>query len=64
MRTANSSFAITDAFLRSVAPNTTMDVPVAIDRVEFTNTPAIGFMVVTQDNRSGASEAALLPVED
>src|SRR6266404_6986278 len=56
--------AVSNAMVVPVAPNTTMDVPVAIDRVEFTNTPAIGFMVVTEDNRSGGSEAALLPLDD
>jgi minor extracellular serine protease Vpr len=56
--------AVSNAMFVPVAPNTTTDVPVAIDRVEFTKTPAIGFMVVTQDNRSGASEAALLPLDD
>jgi hypothetical protein len=35
-------------------------VPVAIDPVEFKLTPAIGFMVVTEDNLSGASQANLL----
>jgi minor extracellular serine protease Vpr len=56
--------AVSNAMFVPVAPNMTMDVPVAIDRVEFTNTPAIGFMVVTEDNRSGGSEAALLPLDD
>ncbi len=56
--------AVSNAMFVPVAPNTTMDVPAAIDRVEFTNTPAIGFMVVTEDNRSGGSEAALLPLDD
>jgi subtilisin family serine protease len=56
--------AVSNAMFLPVAPNTTLDVPVAIDRVEFTKTPAIGFMVVTEDNRSGGSEAALLPLED
>ncbi len=55
--------AVSNALFLSVAPNTTTDVPVAVDPVEFTMTPAIGFMVVTQDNLSGGSEAALLGLE-
>jgi len=35
-------------------------VPVAIDPVEFKITPALGFMVVTEDNLSGESQANLL----
>ena len=34
--------------------------PVSIDPIEFLQTPAIGFMVVTEDNVSDASEANLL----
>jgi minor extracellular serine protease Vpr len=56
--------AVSNAMFVPVAPNTTLAVPVAIDRAEFQNTPAIGFMVVTEDNLSGGSEAALLPLED
>ena len=56
--------AVSNAIFVSVAPNTTADVPVAIDPVEFKITPALGFMVVTEDNRSGASEANLLRLED
>jgi len=43
-----------------VAPNASVDVPVTINPVEFQKTPALGFMVVTEDNLSGASEANLL----
>jgi minor extracellular serine protease Vpr len=52
--------AISNAIFLPVAPNATVDVPVSIDPVEFKKTPAIGFMVVTEDNVSGASEANLL----
>jgi hypothetical protein len=52
--------AISNAMFVPVAPNTSVDVPVAIDPVEFKKTPALGFMVVTEDNLSGASEANLL----
>jgi hypothetical protein len=54
--------AISNAIFVSVAPNTTLEVPVAVDPVEFKKTPALGFMVVTEDNLSGASEANLLKV--
>jgi minor extracellular serine protease Vpr len=52
--------AISNAMFVPVAPGAKVDVPVAIDPVEFTKTPALGFMVVTEDNLSGASEASLL----
>jgi subtilisin family serine protease len=52
--------AISNAMFVPVAPNASVDVPVAIDPVEFQLTPALGFMVVTEDNLSGASEANLL----
>jgi minor extracellular serine protease Vpr len=52
--------AISNAIFLPVAPNTSVDVPVAIDPVEFKKTPALGFMVVTEDNLSGADEANLL----
>jgi len=55
--------AVSNAMFVPVAPNTTIEVPVAIDPVEILKTPAIGFMVVTEDNRSGGSEAALLRLE-
>jgi minor extracellular serine protease Vpr len=52
--------AISNAMFVPVAPNTKVDVPVSIDPVEFQITPALGFMVVTEDNHSGPSEANLL----
>jgi minor extracellular serine protease Vpr len=52
--------AISNAMFVPVAPNTKVDVPVSIDPVEFQKTPALGFMVVTEDNHSGPSEANLL----
>jgi minor extracellular serine protease Vpr len=52
--------AVSNALFVPVEPNTTLEVPVAVDPVEFKLTPALGFMVVTEDNLSGASEAALL----
>jgi hypothetical protein len=54
--------AVSNAMYVAVAPNASADVPVAIDPVEFKKTPALGFMVVTEDNLSGASEANLIPI--
>jgi minor extracellular serine protease Vpr len=52
--------SVSNAMFVTVAPDTRVDVPVAIDPVEFQLTPALGFMVVTEDNVSGASEANLV----
>jgi len=52
--------AISNAMFVPVAPDTSVDVPVSIDPVEFLKTPALGFMVVTEDNVSGPGEANLL----
>jgi minor extracellular serine protease Vpr len=52
--------AISNAMFVPVAPGASVDVPVAIDPVEFQLTPALGFMVVTEDNLSGAGQANLL----
>jgi subtilisin family serine protease len=52
--------AISNAMFVPVAANTSVDVPVSIDPVEFLKTPALGFMVVTEDNVSGPGEANLL----
>lgn len=55
--------AVSNAMFVPVAPNTTADVPVSIDPVEITKTPALGFMVVTEDNVSGAGQAELLKLD-
>jgi len=52
--------SITNALFVPVGPNLTVDVPVAIDPVEFLKTPALGFMIVTEDNHSGDDQANLL----
>ncbi len=52
--------AVSNAIFLGVAPNTSTDVPVAVDPVEVLQTPPLGFMVVTTDNVSGSSEANLL----
>jgi minor extracellular serine protease Vpr len=65
--TAAASFnaftpSVSTALFVPVGPNLTVDVPVSIDKAEFKKTPAKGFMVVTEDNVSGESQANLLKV--
>ena len=48
--------------IASVPPNGSETFPVAIDQVEWTKTPALGLMLVTQDNRSGSAQASLIRV--
>ena len=55
--------AISNAIFLPVAPDATVDVPVTIDPVESKVTPPLGFMIVTEDNVSGASEANLLKLK-
>lgn len=52
--------AISNAMFVTVPPNTRADVPVSINKAELRKTPALGFMVVTEDNVSGGSQANLL----
>ncbi len=52
--------SISNAMFVSVPPNTSTEVPVVINKAEFRKTPALGFMVVTEDNVSGGSQANLL----
>ncbi|NUT57184.1 MAG: peptidase S8 and S53 subtilisin kexin sedolisin, partial [Thermoleophilia bacterium] len=47
----------------SVAPNATKTEPFSINPAEFAQTPALGLMVVTQDNKSGADEADLVKIK-
>jgi subtilisin family serine protease len=56
--------SVSNAMFVPVAPNTTAEVPVSIDPVEFLKTPALGFMVVTEDNVSGPGQANLLKLRD
>ena len=37
-------------------------VPVSINPAEWAQTPALGAMIVTLDNKAGEQEAALLPL--
>ena len=55
--------AVSNAMFVTVAPNTSAEVPVAIDPVESAKTPALGFMVVIEDNVSGSEQAELLKLE-
>ena len=52
--------SVANAMFVSVPVNGQVDVPVWVDPVEFAITPALGFMVVTEDNTSGASQANLV----
>jgi subtilisin family serine protease len=56
--------ALSNALFVPVGPNLVVDVPVSIDKAEFKKTPALGFMVVTEDNVSGESQANLLRVPE
>ena len=47
----------------SVAPNATATEPLSINAAEFAQTPALGLMVVTQDNKAGADEADLVKIK-
>jgi len=52
--------AISNAMFVPVAPNATATVPLTVDPVEFAKTPALGVMVVIEDNRAGAPQARLI----
>jgi subtilisin family serine protease len=54
--------AISNGQFASLAPNTLVSVPVTINPSEALLTPALGLMIVTPDNRSGAAEAQLIDV--
>ena len=47
----------------SVAPDATATEPVSINAAEFAQTPALGLMVVTHDNKAGADEADLVKIK-
>jgi minor extracellular serine protease Vpr len=54
--------SISNAMFVPVAPGATASVPFQVAPALFRKTPALGLMVVTQDNRSGGSQANLLRV--
>jgi subtilisin family serine protease len=49
-------------FNYSAAVNATVTASISINVAEWARTPALGFMVVTVDNRSGEHQAQLIPV--
>ena len=55
--------AISTGAYEMVEPNTTVTVPIAVNPAEFGVTPALGVMIVAQDNKNGAQEARLLPAK-
>jgi subtilisin family serine protease len=66
--TSSASFnaftsAVSNGQFVEVAPNTIAPVAVSVDKAEFALTPALGLMVVTQDNKNGAGEADLVKVK-
>jgi hypothetical protein len=46
----------------AVAPGATVTATISINSGELDRTPALGLMVVTADNRSGAAQAQLIPI--
>ena len=54
--------SISNAMFVTVAPGATASVPFQVVPAQWAKTPALGLMVVTQDNRSGGSQAHLLRV--
>ncbi len=54
---------ISNGAFELVAPDTTVSVPIEVDPAEFGTTPALGVMIVAQDNKNGAQEARLLPAK-
>jgi hypothetical protein len=52
--------SVSNAMFVPVAPGGSVNVPITVDRVEFAKTPALGVMVVTEDNAAGSSQAHLL----
>ncbi len=57
------SNAVTTAAFESVAPGGSVTVPIAINAAEWAQTPALGLMVMSLDNKSGADEAQLIELK-
>jgi minor extracellular serine protease Vpr len=55
--------AISQGDFVTVAPGATKTSTVSVDSAEAKLTPALGVMVVTFDNKSGAAEAQLIRVD-
>jgi hypothetical protein len=54
--------AISNALFVPVKQNGATTVPVSISPAEWAKTPALGLMVVTEDNLAGAPQAQLIEV--
>jgi hypothetical protein len=57
------SSAITDGQFADLAPEGAASVPFSVNLTELELTPALGLMVVTQDNKNGKGEANLVKIE-
>jgi len=57
------SSAITDGQFVVLGPNGSASVPFSVNLPELEQTPALGLMVVTQDNKNGKDEANLVKIE-
>jgi len=57
------SNAVSTADFEVLNPNDAIDVNVSVNPAEFAVTPALGFMIVSQDNKNGAQEVNLLSVK-
>ena len=57
------SKAITDGQFATLGPNGAASVPFSVNLAELSLTPALGLMVVTQDNENGNDEANLVKIE-
>ena len=57
------SSAITDGQFGVLPPNAAGSVPFAVNMAELALTPALGLMVVTQDNKNGKDEANLVKID-
>jgi subtilisin family serine protease len=52
--------SLSNALYYTVPPGVSGSVPVALDPLQWRTSPALGLMIVSQDNASGPSQAALL----
>jgi|KBSSwiStaDraftv2_1062776.scaffolds.fasta_scaffold42785_1 subtilisin family serine protease len=55
--------AISDGQFVGVPPNAAGSVPITVNPAELAITPALGLMVVTQDNKNGKDEANLVKID-
>jgi subtilisin family serine protease len=54
------SSSVTNAVFFTIVPDSFFIFPITVDRAEFALTPARGLMIVSQDNKNGATEAQLI----